>query len=206
MMTASTKLETRRLLLTKLATADLDDLVRMYADPQVTATLGGVRTADWVAEYLKTQMAHWDEHGFGFWTVRDRLTGEFIGRGGLRYASIEGRREVEVGYGFRKECWGRGLATELAIESVRIGFTELQLSDVVSFTLTTNLASKRVMEKAGLRYERDIVYAGLPHVLYRQTTSQWQTAGGHAFADPSPKLKSFSAFFKNLALDRLILT
>src|SRR5688572_2088973 len=167
-MSASTRLETARLLLTRLCPDDLNDLVHLYADPTVTATLGGVRTADWVADYLQRQMAHWDDHGFGFWTVRDRLTGEFIGRGGLRYASIEGRREIEVGYGFREECWGKGLATELAIESVRVGFTELRFPDLVSFTLTSNLASKRVMEKAGFRYERDIVYADLPHVLYRQ--------------------------------------
>ncbi len=167
-MNAPTKLATARLLLTKLCPGDLDDLVRMYADPQVMATLGGVRTAEWVAEYLNRQMAHWDEHGFGFWTVRDRRTGKFAGRGGLRYATIEGRREVEVGYGFRQECWGKGLATELALESARVGFAELRLPELVSFTMTTNIASQRVMEKAGFQYERDIIYADLPHVLYRR--------------------------------------
>jgi len=167
-MSASTRLETARLLLTRLCPDDLDDLVRMYADPRVTATLGGLRTADWVADYLRKQMAQWDEHGFGLWTVRDRLSGRFAGRAGLRYATIEGRREVEVAYGLMEEFWGRGYATELAVESVRVGFTELRFPDLVCFTLTTNLASKRVMEKAGFRYERDIVYADLPHLLYRQ--------------------------------------
>jgi RimJ/RimL family protein N-acetyltransferase len=49
---------------------------------------------------------------------------------------------------------------------------------VVCFTLTTNRASQRVMEKAGFEYERDIVHAGLPHVFYRITASGWKGRGG----------------------------
>jgi RimJ/RimL family protein N-acetyltransferase len=158
---------------------DLGDLARMYSDPQVTATLGGVRPAAWVAQYLDQQMAHWEQHGFGFWTLRDPLTGQFAGRGGLRHATVEGRVEVEVGYGLLREFWGQGLATELASESVRVGFVELRRPDLVCFTLPTNGASRRVMEKAGFRYEREIVYAELPHVLYRQTAAAWQAAQGN---------------------------
>ena len=78
--------------------------------------------------------------------------------------------------GFAAEFWGRGLATELALESVRLGFTELKLPDLVSFTLPTNRASRHVMEKAGFQYEQNIVHADLPHVLYRQTMVAWQAA------------------------------
>ena len=65
------------------------------------------------------------------------------------------------------EFWGQGLATEIAQASIGIAFNELGLSDVVSFTLPTNLASRRVMEKCGLTFERDIEWKDLPHVLYR---------------------------------------
>jgi RimJ/RimL family protein N-acetyltransferase len=54
-------------------------------------------------------------------------------------------------------------------------------SDLVCFTLTTNHASQRVMEKVGFRYERDVLHAGLPHVLYRLSASAWRgmtRAGG----------------------------
>jgi RimJ/RimL family protein N-acetyltransferase len=50
---------------------------------------------------------------------------------------------------------------------VRIGLEDLDLDELVAFTLPENVRSRRVMEKAGLFYERDIVHAGLPHVLYR---------------------------------------
>jgi RimJ/RimL family protein N-acetyltransferase len=162
---------TARLRLTRMCADDFDDLARMYRDPQVMATLGGLRSALQTAEYLEVVFAHWVQHGFGWWTARDVFTGQFVGRGGLRHAMVEGRPEVEVGYGLMPEFWGRGLATELAQESVRVGFSELRLPELVSFTLPTNRASQRVMEKAGFQYERDIVHANVPHVLYRQTAS-----------------------------------
>lgn len=170
------EIRSARLILTKMSKDYLDALVRMYSDPQVMATLGGVRSPAQTAVYLDQQVAHWDQNGFGFWAALDAGTGQFVGRGGLRRGIVDGREEVEVGYGLLKEFWGRGLATEIASASVHAGFTVLQQADLVSFTLPTNLASRRVMEKAGFRYERDIVYADLPHVLCRQTRDEWQTS------------------------------
>ena len=68
--------------------------------------------------------------------------------------------------GDRAGALGSGPATELAQASVDVAFDELGLREVVAFTLPDNVASRRVMEKAGLRYEREIVHVGLPHVLY----------------------------------------
>ena len=74
--------------------------------------------------------------------------------------------------------WGMGLATELARESVRVGFAVLGRAELVSFTLPTNLRSRRVMEKAGFRHERDFAWAGLPHVLYRLRRQDWDGGVG----------------------------
>jgi [ribosomal protein S5]-alanine N-acetyltransferase len=63
--------------------------------------------------------------------------------------------------------WGRGLASEMAAALLRHGADRLGPRGIVAFTLTTNGASRRVMEKLGFRLERDITYAWLPHVLYR---------------------------------------
>ena len=51
--------------------------------------------------------------------------------------------------------------------AVEVAFEDLDLEEVVAFTLPDNIASRRVMEKAGFAYDRDIQRAGLPHVLYR---------------------------------------
>jgi ribosomal-protein-alanine N-acetyltransferase len=165
---------TARLHLVRIGANDRADFEQMYADPVVMATLGGVRTKAYVAEYLERQMAHWEQHGYGLWTVRDPLTGRFAGRGGLRHADVEGRPEVEISYAFLCDYWGRGWATELARACARIAFYELKRADLVCFTLPTNRASQRVMEKVGFRYERDIVHADLPHVLYRMSAAEWQ--------------------------------
>lgn len=132
------------------------------------ATLGGIRSAQQTREVLAGLLEHWERHGFGWWIALDAASGRFAGRGGLRRVEVEGAAEVEVGYGLLPDYWGRGLATELALESVGVAFRELGMRDLVSFALTHNRASQRVMEKAGFHYERHVTYAELPHVLYRR--------------------------------------
>lgn len=161
------EVRTPRLLLRRMLTDDLDDLTRMHLDARVMATLGGVRSPEETREWLAQKQEHWRQHGFGLWLARDRQTGQFAGRGGLQHVEIDGRDEIEVGYSFLPEFWGRGLATELARESIRIAFEVLKLPEIVCFTLRTNHASQRVIEKAGFRYKRDLVYKDLPHVFYR---------------------------------------
>jgi ribosomal-protein-alanine N-acetyltransferase len=167
---------TPRLLLRRMTAGDLDDLTRMHLDPRIMATLGGVRSPEQTRDWLQRQMGHWERCGFGLWMARERQTGQFAGRGGLHHIEIDGRDEIEVGYSFLAEFWGRGLAMELARESIRAAFTVLNLPEIVCFTLTTNHASQRVMQKAGFRYERDLVYKDLPHVLYRLRRADWQAA------------------------------
>ena len=157
--------------------ADLDELARLHADPRVAETLGGVQSRAQSEAQLRALRRHWDDYGFGIWTLREASTGRFAGRGGLQRVVIEGRDEVEVAYALRPELWGRGLATEVACESVRVAFEVISLAELVCFTLPANRASQRVMAKAGFHYDRDIVHAGLPHALYRQTAVAWQEGG-----------------------------
>jgi ribosomal-protein-alanine N-acetyltransferase len=168
---------TPQLSLRRPTVADLQHYVRFSADERVTATLGGVRDPEWVRQRLQWNIDHWEQHGFGWWTFFDARSGAFAGRGGLRWLEVEGRRQLEIGYGFLVEFWGRGLATELARECVRLTFEVLDLPEVISFTLPTNLASRRVMEKAGLRYDHDGTFVDLPHVFYRLTRAEWHSAG-----------------------------
>jgi RimJ/RimL family protein N-acetyltransferase len=91
-----------------------------------------------------------------------------IGRGGLQWTTyVRDLDEVEVGWSVIPERWRQGLATELALASIDVAFGPLDLDQVVAFTLPDNVASRRVMEKAGFSYDRDILHVGLSHVLYR---------------------------------------
>ena len=147
------------------------ELCGFYADERVMATLGGVRSPDATRMYLQAVIQHWEDHGFGFWIFHDAATGELVGRGGLRRLEIEGTREVEVAYAVVADRWGQGFATEMAEAAVGAAFRNLKLASVVAFTLLANKASRGVMEKVGFSYEREIVYADQPHVLYRLTTN-----------------------------------
>lgn len=171
------RLRTARLVLTRIVAADLDDLCRMHRDPDVMATLGGLRSDEVSADILRQLMAHWETHGFGYWMARDPDSGAFVGRGGLRRVVVGGGDEIEVGYALMPEYWSRGLATELARECVRVGFEALGQQELVAFTLPTNYASRAVMQRVGFLYERDVIWSGMPHVLYRLPVEVWRESG-----------------------------
>jgi ribosomal-protein-alanine N-acetyltransferase len=146
---------------------DLGAFQRILTDPRVDedAWPEHLRTADRAEAMLKDMIAHWERWGFGPWTAL--LGGEPIGYAGLRHAQVGGRPEVEVLWFLDAGQWGHGYATELAREALRVAFEVLELDDVVAETVDVNAASRAVMEKLGMVYERDVVHAGLPHVLYR---------------------------------------
>ena len=111
---------------------------------------------------FERQIAHHEEHGFGMCTVE--LAGETIGAAGLQH--LEGGPEVEVGYRFLKEYWGQGFATEAARASIDFGFDEIGLERIVAVALEANVASRRVLEKCGLREIGVTHVYGLEHVKY----------------------------------------
>ena len=159
---------TDRLRAERLRGRDLDEMATLHLDERVTATLGGVRPEAETREWLDANLEHWERHGYGLWLFRDAEDGALVGRGGLHRYVLEGADEVELGYTVVADRWNRGFGTEIARAVVEVGTDRLGIRDVIAFTLPTNLASRRVMEKAGFVYERDIVHAGLPHVLYRR--------------------------------------
>jgi [ribosomal protein S5]-alanine N-acetyltransferase len=148
-----------------------DEFMGLYAElmgePEVAATLwpahlGGPRTPEQAAAFLAADIRHWDEAGFGPWAFFETGSGQFVGRGGLERTDVGGRSSVEVSYALRRDAWGRGYATEMALGAVERA-RALDLPDLVGFTLTTNVASQRVLEKAGIPFERVLEHAGLPH-------------------------------------------
>jgi ribosomal-protein-alanine N-acetyltransferase len=158
---------TDRLLAEKIKMSDLDKFARMHTNSQVMATLGGLRTEEKTRDNFEWNLNQWKENGFGLWLFYLKDTKEWIGRAGLRRVEIENHEEIELGYALMPQFWKLGLATEMAKACVEIAFEVIQLDNLVSFTLTTNKASQRVMEKIGFQYERDILQVNLPHVLYR---------------------------------------
>jgi RimJ/RimL family protein N-acetyltransferase len=151
-------LETQRLTLRRFTDADVDDLVSLDGDPDVMRYLnGGVPTPRAVIEreVLPRFLSYYDRFpAFGVWAAIEKSTGDFLGWFSLRPHEGASPGEVTLGYRLRRSAWGKGYGTEGARALIRKGFTELSLRRVVASTYQDNLASRRVMEKAGMAFVR----------------------------------------------------
>lgn len=164
------RVETPRMVATRLDSGDLGDMARLLGDPRVAKTLSptGLPVSEReVMIGLDEKLSHWEDFGFGLWLLRDRSSGDFVGRGGLQHTWATGEAEVEAGWAIVPERWGQGLATELARAAVEAAFGPLALADVIAYTQPDNRASRRVMEKLGFVLERELIVENLDHVLYR---------------------------------------
>ena len=152
-----------------------DDMVRLLLDKRVAETMWSpheTRTREDVRAGLQRKLAHWGRHGFGQWMFRDRATGAMVGRGGPQHTMASGRDEIELGWVIMPERWGQGFATEVARASLEVVFGPLALEEVIAYTQPDNFASRRVMEKSGFWYEREIRFEAERFVLYRQSASR----------------------------------
>jgi len=129
-------------------------------DPEVMRFInGGVPTPrDFFEREILPRLLRSYDRGpqFGFWAATLSDTDDPVGWFHLRPEKLE-PFEMEVGYRLRRDMWGRGLATEGTMELLRRAFSDWDVPRVVALTLQGNQASRRVMEKCGMKWERDFV-------------------------------------------------
>jgi RimJ/RimL family protein N-acetyltransferase len=150
-------LETARLILRQFAPDDLDALVALDADPAVMRyTSGGRPTprAEMEQRLARYLAYHQQSAGFGFWAAIEKSSGAFLGWIHFRPLPDAPPDEVELGYRLHRAAWGQGYATEASRALIEKGFAEYGVQRVVASTMVVNVASRRVMEKSGLRYIR----------------------------------------------------
>ncbi|MDW5597927.1 GNAT family N-acetyltransferase [Conexibacter stalactiti] len=168
-----TTLTTDRLVATRtdLAT-ELDDYAALFADPAVAgpmwpAHLGGVRTREQSEQFLAHFDAHWNAHGFGPWTVRERDGGAFVGQVGLGHTIVAGRAEVEAGFILAHDRWGRGYATEVTRAALQHAPSLRGLASVVAFATRDNARALATLERCGFAHEADAVMFELDVTILR---------------------------------------
>ena len=179
-------LQTERLTLRRFTPDDLDLLYELDNDPTVMQFINGGQPrprGEIENNLLPGIIAAYDRWpDFGRWAAIETSSGRFLGWFALRVEA--GAIDApELGYRLHKDIWGQGFATEGARALVRKAFTDLGAQRVWATTMTVNMASRRVMEKAGLRYVRtffmdwpDVIEGG-EHgdVEYALTRLEWQT-------------------------------
>ncbi|WP_459248901.1 GNAT family N-acetyltransferase [Streptomyces youssoufiensis] len=147
---------TERLTLRRFTAADVENLVALDSDPRVMRFLTGEPTPRAVIEneVLPKILLDYRLGPAGRWAAVERATGSFLGWLSLQPPADGSVTDVELGYRLKASAWGRGLATEGARALIDKGFAELGVQRVWAETMAVNTASRRVMEKAGLRYVR----------------------------------------------------
>lgn len=181
--------ETERLMLRRFTSLDVDLLVELDSDPDVMFYLNaGVPTPrseveDDVLPALLRHYARWP--GYGFFAIIGRDAGEFFGWVHLRPDHGAPEDEPELGWRLRRPVWGHGYAAEASRAVIDRGFAEFGVRRVVANTMAVHTASRRVMEKAGLRLVRTF-RADWPvripgdeygDVEYALTRAEWEAAG-----------------------------
>ena len=175
---------TRRLRLSDFSASHLPDLARMNADPEVMRYFPATLNPEESVALLQRITEHQRINGYSLFALHLKESDAFVGWCGLMVVPFEAHftPAVEIGWRLNKIFWGKGLATEAAEAVLRLGFLELGLSEIVSFTAELNQPSIRVMQKIGMQSEPKDAFdhPKLPtnhplqrHILYRLTKSLW---------------------------------
>ncbi|MFC7340533.1 GNAT family N-acetyltransferase [Saccharopolyspora griseoalba] len=182
-------LETPRLVLREFSADDVPEVHRLGADPEVMRYLTGGRAVTWDEAVAKTReyVAGYERFGgHGYWAATERGSGRFLGTFKFHPEPVDEPGNFELGYRLHRWTWGAGYATEGAIALLRKGFAECGVERAWAQTMAVNRGSRRVMEKAGLRYVRTFFQErpqgpipGHEHgdVEYAVTRRQWLAEG-----------------------------
>jgi RimJ/RimL family protein N-acetyltransferase len=152
---AEFRIESERLVLRNWQDSDVDAFHAICSDPLVMATLGPLMTRDEVAALVARMQGIQAESGHCFWAIERKEDHRLIGWCGIvRGAAgtpIFGK--LETGWRLASSAWGKGYAVEAATASLRWAFDNHAEDAIWAITSVTNLRSRKVMERLGMRHD-----------------------------------------------------
>jgi len=171
-------LETSRLRFATWTKEDWKAFQKIATDPLVVRYLGtGEPWPDErVREFVAQQGENWEKHRICLWKLLPKDSDTLIGICGLQHLP-EGAG-VEIGWWLAPSQWGQGLATEAARQALAYGFEVRNLERIVAIAQAANRDSLRVMERIGMRFEREAVHKGMRVVLYAIEREQFNSRQG----------------------------
>lgn len=182
-MTKLIEFETERLILRQWRESDFEPFAALNADPKVMEYFPELldrEASDELADRIRSLI---NERGWGFWAVEVKGGEHFVGYCGLHIPStnLPFSPCVEIGWRLAVAHWGKGYATEAAKGALRVGFEELELPEIVSFTTVGNHRSQQVMKRIGMTYSQEFQHPKLPersplrsHLLYRLSQENYR--------------------------------
>lgn len=159
-------METERTILRQLTSDDAEDFYNLNLDFEVLKYTGDKPFAsiEKAREFLN-QYDQYEKYGVGRLAVIEKQTLKFIGWCGLRYNPVND--EYDLGFRFFRKFWNCGYATETAKKCIEYGFTELKIWEIIGRASNENIASIRVLEKAGMTFKETFNFDGQAGVIYK---------------------------------------
>ena len=168
------EIETPRLLLRPFTPDDAEDLYYIYTHLDLFKYMSNEKPLLWeqTRALIDSFTEYWQRYHFGVWAVVCKKNQKLIGHCGFKF--LENTPEVQIGYLLLKSYWGMGLGTEAASAALKYGFEVAHLNRIVAIAKPENIASRRVMEKIGMKYEKDAYYYDNDVVYYSLLQEAYQ--------------------------------
>jgi RimJ/RimL family protein N-acetyltransferase len=169
------RLETERLVLRVPEERDVEPLITVMADEETARHIGGTQTPPIVWRSLAGLIGHWALRGYGFFSVEDRATGEWLGRVGPWCPY--GWPQEEIGWTIKRDAWGKGYAAEAAERCLAWVFEDLGWDSVIHLIHEDNIGSQGVARKIGsYNWSKPVEVAGFDIIAdqWGQTREEWR--------------------------------
>lgn len=171
--------ETERIILREIVVEDAEAMFEMDSDPDVHKYLGKspITTLEEAIKSIEFIREQYKEYGIGRWALVEKKTDRFIGWSGLKFRpdEVNGYKDyIEVGYRLAKRFWGKGYATESAIQSVNYGFEEMNLKSIYAMANIKNKGSINALTKTGLKITGEVELMEIPCYWFEITRREWE--------------------------------
>lgn len=171
--------ESERLALYQFSSRDIDGFYHLNHDPVVLQYTGdkAFQNKQEVEAFIQAY-SHYQEHGFGRWSVYLKADNRYLGFCGLRFSTES--QEVDIGYRIVREYWGQGIATEAASIALELGFKQFNIASIVGRAMQANRASFAVLKKLSFKFEKDFSEQGIMWSQYRLCQNRFLNQSGSA--------------------------
>lgn len=182
-------IETRRLILRHFTPNDADELYHIYSNRDLFKYMSNEKPLlrDQTRLLIYSLIENWQLHRFGVWALIDKKDKKLIGHCGFKF--LDNTREIQLGYLLLKSYWGNGLGTEAASTAIKYGFEVARFERVVAIAKPENVASRRVMEKVGMKHEKNAYYYNNNVVYYCLTLEAYLLNAMH-LKSPTEKVST----------------
>jgi len=172
-----TKIETTRFLMRHFETKDAEGLFEMESIPEVHTYLGKkpLTQMDQMHDAIKKVQTQYKKNGIGRMIIIDKKTNEIIGWSGLKLEeNLRPFKYFDIGCRLKPQHWGKGIATETTLASLKLGFEQLNINEICGAADIEHIASNKVLQKIGLQFKEQFTFEDTPCNFYNLNKEDWE--------------------------------